>query len=135
MTTGDAADRSPCAATAQHGGRCGSWALPGSAYCVAHDPARARDQRAARAKGGAAASKLRAIRGQRARLDTPASLAGFLAGLVHRIVEGELTPDVGRVAIYGLATLRQVLETGELEKRLAALEQAVAAKGQTRRIG
>jgi len=75
--------------------------------------------------GGAKASKLRALRARRPRLDTVGALVAFTAGVIGDVLEGRIGVDVGRTAIYGLSLQRQLLETAalaQIEGRLNALE-------------
>lgn len=123
------AGASGCLATTKRGDPCRSRPLPGGAYCAFHAPDLAERRAAARSAGAVKSNKLRSIRGQRARLDSPTALARFLGGIIHDVVEGRLDPDVGRVAIYGSAVLRQTLEASEIEKRLAALEAIAPQNG------
>jgi hypothetical protein len=80
--------------------------------------------RQARSRGATNANKVRALEGRRSKLDTPAALVRFVATLVQDVVGGTVEPDVARVALYGCAIQRQLLETSDLEARLAALEAA-----------
>ena len=118
-----------CEAVTQRGTPCRSFALAGRPWCMAHDPERASTVRTARAKGGATASKLRMLRSRRAKLDTVAALVGFTAGIIHDVVEHVLPYETGRVVLYGVSIQRQLLETGDLERRLAALEEQARAAG------
>jgi len=96
-----------------------------------HDPAHADAVRAGRARGGAAASKLRALQGRRSKLDTPAALLRFCATVVYDVVEHRLEPDCARVALYGLSIQKSLLEVADIEGRLRALE-AQASTGRQR---
>lgn len=122
-----------CVATTQRGVPCQSFAAHGTDYCVAHDPNRVEAMQAARSRGATTANKLRALEGRRERLDTPAALVKFVGTLVQDVVGGAVEPDVARVALYGCSIQRQLLETTDLEARLAALEEA--AEQPTRRAG
>ena len=122
---GVGAGGSGCRAQTKRGQPCAGFALTGGEHCLSHDPERAGALREARAKGGAAASKLRAIRGRRSRLDTVPALVGFTAGVIHDALEGRLTPDVARTVLYGLGLQRQLVESSDLERRIAALEARV----------
>ena len=115
-----------CAATTQRGTACRGIVPLGRSYCLVHDPERAVAVREARAKGGAAASKLRALKARRPRLDTAAGLIRFNAGVIADTLEGRLLPDVARAVLYGMSIQRQLVEAGDLEKRLAALEEQAA---------
>jgi hypothetical protein len=81
--------------------------------------------RAARAKGGAAASKVRALKSRRPKLDNPEGLVGFTGGVILDVHQGRLGPDAARVVLYGVSIARQLLETRDIESRLEALEAAL----------
>jgi hypothetical protein len=85
---------------------------------------------AARARGGAAASKLRALQGRRPRLDQPQALARYCSGIILDVADHRLDVDTGRCVLYGLGIMRQLLEVANLDARLAALEaQLSTGKG------
>lgn len=115
-----------CQAATKHGAPCAAFALPGRPWCITHDPERQADVRAARSRGGATASKLRALEGRRARLETPAQLLRFTGKLIHDVVDGVLDPKVAGTAFYGISIARQladVTERAAVADRLAALER------------
>ena len=120
---GGAAERSGCAATTVRGTPCGGFVLPDSGYCFAHDPARRAELLESRAKGAVASNTLRSIRGKRTKLDNAAGLVKFTDTLIHDTLDGTVEKDVARVVLYGVSIQRQLVETGDLEKRIAALEQ------------
>ena len=111
-----------CAATTQRGTACRGIVPLGLSYCLVHDPERAEAVREARARGGATATKLRALKARRPRLDTAAGLIRFNAGVIADTLEGRLLPDVARAVLYGMSIQRQLVEAGDLEQRIAALE-------------
>jgi hypothetical protein len=117
--------RRPCTATTTQGRACRAFAPDGGDLCRVHDPSRAEEVQAARSKGG----KLCALRGRRLKLESPSTLAKFLSTLAQDCLTGTVEPDVTRAVVYTCATLRQVVETSELEKRLASLEQRLAEGG------
>jgi hypothetical protein len=125
--------QSGCRAQTKLGRPCAAFALTGGGYCWNHDPERAGDVRQARAKGGAAASKLRALRGRRSKLDTVPALVAFTAGVIQDTLVGGLAPDVARVVLYGLSIQRQLVEAGDLDRRLSELEAQLGAEGPERR--
>jgi hypothetical protein len=100
---GESVDRPLCGVLTEHGGPC------------------------PRSKGG----KLRSIVGRRSKLASAEQVLTFNADVVHRVMSGELAVDVARCAIYGLSLQRQLIESSDLEQRLAALE---AMAGQQRRV-
>lgn len=101
---------------------CQAFALENT-LCYMHDPGRATERTEARARGGHVSSKLRLLRGKQARLDTPAQLITFVAGVVHSVVTGEMMPDTARAALYGVSIARQLIESSDMENRLRALEE------------
>lgn len=117
-----------CKGMTARGEPCKGFALPGSDYCLSHDPAHQEALRASRAKGGANASKLRALRGKRAKLDTLPALVKFTAGVIQDVLGLSLPVDVGRCVLYGLSIQRDLVETSDLEARVVALEQGMAAR-------
>lgn len=134
MTPGGEAGQSRCQATAKHGGACGSFALPGRPWCIAHDPDRLEQRTAARAKGGAVASKLRMLRGRRARLDTVAGLVPFTASLLHDVLEGRVSTDIGRTVFYGLSIQVKHIELAQVIPRLQQLEARIEERASPRRF-
>ena len=112
-----------CQARTKRGVACQSFALPGSAYCFMHDPEQRVARATALAKGGAQASKLRAIKGRRSKLATASELVAFTAGVIHDVMEGRLETDTARVVLYGVSIQRQLVEVADLERRLTVLEE------------
>ena len=126
-------ERSPCTATIKSGAQCRAFAPEGRVFCMTHDPERQGAIQEARAKGGAKASKLRALQGRRSRLSTARELIVFTASTIHDTLDGRLPVDVARCVFYGISIQRALIESGDLEKRLAALEQTVNEGRQPRR--
>ena len=122
-----AAAQLQCTATTKMGAPCRSFVPAGQTLCLAHDPDRQSAVREARAKGGAKASKIRAIRGRRSRLATAGELLKFTAGVIQETHEGAIAPDVARAVLYGISIQRQLVEASDLEKRLAELEGRVTS--------
>lgn len=122
-TAGHSGPKPPCTALTQQGAACRAFALPGGGRCAVHEPLRAERVRAARAKGG----QVKALRGRRARLDTVQSLVRFTGTLIQDALAGALAADVARTALYGISIQRQLVESSDLERRLAALEERLAA--------
>jgi predicted acylesterase/phospholipase RssA len=124
-----------CSGIKADGTRCKAQAIRGSAYCVGHDPEQAEARRLRASKGGR--------RGGRGRPVTElASLRDENARIRHRLLEGELLPNVAAVAIQSLncdiravATTLKAKEQEELIERLESLEQALEHQKETRRYG
>jgi len=96
---------------------------------------RAEEMAAARSRGATKANKLRALAGRRPTLTNGRALTRFASDVVQDVLSGKVAPDIGRVVLYGCATLRQLVETSELEKRLEALEAHLPPNGAQKRIG
>jgi hypothetical protein len=120
--------RPVCIAARNDGGACRAQALPGDRWCWCHHPDRQEQAAEARARGRAKVNTLRALKGRRVRLERTGQLARWLSDLIVDVLEGKTPPDIGRTCMYGASVLRQVVETAELERRLAALEQAAAGR-------
>jgi hypothetical protein len=121
-----------CGAQTKRGVPCRSFALPNGQFCLSHDPDRQGTVREARARGGAAASKLRALQGRRAKLESPTALVRFTGKLIQDVLDQTTAVDVGRAVLYGISIQRQLVESGDLEKRLSALEARLEGTGTKR---
>jgi hypothetical protein len=110
-----------CEATCKNGQPCHVSALPGSAYCFAHDPDRAAIREEARKRGGHNSGKGARLR----RLVPPRLVPVFdiLESSLREVHDGGLEP--GRANAMGnlARALVAVLTAGELEERLRAVEQ------------
>ena len=122
-----------CAGVTKQGERCRAFALPGSTYCLTHDPARADEVAAARSRGGIVATKLRALQGRRRRLESAGALTRFMGGLIQDLLDGRVDPDVARAATYAVSVQRQLIEAADHEKRLAELERRYQQAGRPAR--
>jgi hypothetical protein len=123
--------RPRCEAQTKQGRQCHAFALPGRPWCFTHDPEKASERRAARQAGAKKAGELRKARGRRRKLDSAAGLIAYVSDIVQRVERAEMAPDVGRCVLYGVSIQRQLVETGDLEQRLAALEAQQGAGGKT----
>jgi len=121
--------RALCEAMRKDGTSCRAVTLPTSTWCWTHHPERQDIAAAARRSGRVKANRLIALRGKRSKLSTVPELVRFVATLVHRVIDGELTPDVARVALYGLHLQKSLVELSDLERRLTALEAAAVETG------
>jgi hypothetical protein len=116
-----------CAGTRKDGAACRAAALPGRAYCLAHDPARQAALRASRERGGR--GKAAAARAQKL---VPATLRPVLDGLLDvfdEVKAGTLDPKVGTALGSIASAIVKVYSVGALEERLQALEQAQQGQG------
>jgi hypothetical protein len=124
-----------CRAQTKAGVSCKAPALPGRETCLSHTPELAATIHAARMRGGTAAARVRVLQGKRRRLEKPAELAKFLSALCEDTLAGHVDASVARSVAYVAQVLRGVVETAEIDKRLAALEATLAQRQQPRRFG
>ena len=121
--------RPSCAQPMPDGRRCRAPVLRDGRFCFWHEPGKAEEAQEARRLGGLRRGRERTL-----------AVAYDLAGLgsveaIRRILEIALFDVLGlensigraRVLIAGALAAAKLLETGELEERLAALEAAVRA--------
>ena len=98
-----------------------------------HAPEVAEERRAARSKGGYAATRSRVLAGDTPplSLDSPAAVRQALEDTIQSIRTGQLAPNVGHAVLHGINVSLKLAEL-ELSARLADLERQIAA--QRRRI-
>jgi|SRR5215211_6613670 len=119
-----------CSGITKAGGRCRGRALPGSAYCIAHDPARVVELAEYRRQGGKAKSNAARARREieRAAL-TPNELQGILGVTIKAVLAGAKPPGIGQAVAALARAAMSVREQSEIETRLAALEEATGQSG------
>jgi hypothetical protein len=124
-----------CTAIKKDGSRCSKEAEPGGALCWSHDPANEEERRRIAARGGKASTAVLAERRGPAAQEIR-ELKDELRTLARDVKEGEVPPPVGTALNQIYNTLlramdqeRRTRETGELEERLAALEERAMRKG------
>lgn len=122
-----------CTGTRRDGQPCAAPRLPESTFCFAHDPANAERARAARAKGGANASKARSLKRRRHDLKTADGVMCFGEELIWKTYEGKISPDIARTLGYLMTGQRESVKECDLEQRLEAIEQRLASQGDDRR--
>lgn len=120
-----------CGAITRGGARCTQSVSAGLAYCHHHDPARADERRRAASRAGKSkpSRELVGIKRQLQELTD-----GVLSGGVER-ADAAVCGQLLNVKLRALEVERKVLETQELEERLAALEQSQEQGGGNRRWG
>jgi hypothetical protein len=117
-----------CTAIKAEGGRCKNLAATGSDYCPAHDPARADARKRSASKGGRS-------KGGGAELK---ELKREVRAVIGGVLNGQVEKGSGSVALQGFNVLirateqeRKLLETQELEERIAALEETANKGGRS----
>ena len=119
-----------CSATNRRGQPCQAWA-GASGYCFAHDPERTAAHSKASAKGGRKASKLRGLPAAKVR-----SVSDLLP-LLSRLIDDVLVNEYGavkraRTVAHLARCYANIVMTGELEQRVAAIERALARRSDSK---
>jgi hypothetical protein len=113
-----------CNGTNRAGERCNGKALPGSDYCIAHDPAKVVAITEARRKGGAARSnRARARREMVNAALSPGELQGLIAVTLKAVLSESKSPGIGQAVASLARAAVAVREATELEERLTRLEE------------
>jgi hypothetical protein len=127
-----------CTAITRDGSRCRGTPLPGKVFCFAHDPDLAGTRAAAAAAGGR--NKANRARARKRVLAAGLSLDevdGALCQALLDVLDGTIEPGVATAAATVARSITAVRQAGEIEQRIAALEQAagVASDAGLRRLG
>jgi hypothetical protein len=124
-----------CIAIKKDGSHCSKEAEPGSTLCWSHDPANEEERRRIASRGGRASTAVLAERRGPVAQEIR-ELKDELRALARNVKEGEVPPPVGTALNQIYNTLlramdqeRRIKETGELEARLAKLEERAMRKG------
>jgi hypothetical protein len=115
-----------CESLKRDGTRCGAPALAGSARCYFHDPAKAEERQQARRRGAKTRNRKPPPPTHDLTLGTVTDVAKALAKVINEVRRGTLEPKVGNSIAALVSQLLAALKGGELEQRLAALEQRLA---------
>lgn len=114
-----------CAAEKPDGTRCRAHTLPGKSRCVFHDPASAQKTAAGRRQGGVTRSQPAATL-SRDEPDLPLStvhdVVAALSKTINQVRTGQLAVGVGNCIGCLAGVLLKAMESGDLEQRIAALE-------------
>jgi hypothetical protein len=118
-----------CSTIKPDGSRCRAGALPGKPFCVFHDPSLSDRRAEGRRKGGEnrRAPVLPADSPDHS-LTSVADVVALLGQTINQVRRGELDPRVGNTVGYLGSVLLRALDMGELERRLAALEDRLATR-------
>jgi len=114
---------SQCAHLRPNGSRCRAKHINSSTYCFFHDPAKAEARKECAERGGKA--KLRdGLEGwQNSRINDARDVRRLLARCINSTAAGRMHPRVANAIAVLSSTYLRALESGELEKRLTAIER------------
>lgn len=121
MTPPTPTSKQVCTATRADGAPCRAYARAGRPFCTMHDPEHAAAMRAARVAGGEARSK--PAPAAPVKLGSIAEQLAALEETIDRVRRGEESVGVARLVLYGISLARPLVELGDFEKRIAALEE------------
>ena len=123
--------RPTCSQTRRDGSRCRAAALPGKNCCTFHDPALAARRAAGRRRGG---ETTRSRHAAAALPDAPevvfksmADVTALLATTATQVRRGQVDCKVGNCLAYIAATALKAIQQGDVEQRLARIEERLAA--------
>lgn len=119
-----------CAGRQRDGRPCGGWPIRGEAFCLWHSPEHEDEAAEARRLGGLRRKRERAVAGVY-ELEGLASIPA-LRRLLEVVAVDTLSLDNGiarsRALIALVGTAAKLIEVGELEARINALESALAER-------
>jgi len=115
-----------CRQSMPDGRSCRAPLLRDGSYCFWHEPAKAEEAQEARRLGGLRRSRERTLAGayDLSSLDSIAAIRRIVEIALFDVVGLENSIARARVLIAGALAAAKLIETGELEARLAALEAA-----------
>lgn len=117
-----------CKATRRDGQPCRAPAGYNSEYCFMHSPERAQEAQEARRAGGR--NQAKPTPAEPANLRTIDDQIGAIEETIDRVRRGDEPVNVARLVLYGISLARPLVELGEIEARLQALEEGrVAGSG------
>ncbi len=111
-----------CTGTNARGRACMAWAVPGRAFCIAHDDDPAHQQLAQYARRMGGFARARPVPALPADLATPTALRRALEETINRLRRGDESAEIARVVIAAVAAVRPIVELEHIAARLDALE-------------
>ncbi len=126
LNTPTPATRQTCAALNAAGEPCKAGVKHDALYCFQHDPDRALEVAAARAKGGKNHSKPKPA--PPIDLSTPELQRLAIQETISRVRRGDESLNIGRFVVYAVSLARPILELEGITERIAALEARIGEK-------
>ena len=120
-----------CQAKRADGEPCGGFAIAGSDLCFAHDPGVSERRQDARRRGGVNAHSAATLPYRRLRLRKPQDVLSLLREAAEAVRCGRLDVRVANCLAYLRQVSLRAMEAGELDERVAALEEAAAKQQET----
>jgi hypothetical protein len=122
-----------CGATKPDGSNCRTAALPGSVFCLFHDPSRADERREAKARGGRQ-NHLRTLQASvpDVRVKDRADAIALLSETINQVRKGQIDPKVANCVGFLANILMKAIEGAQVDARIEQLETTV--KGHTSEV-
>jgi hypothetical protein len=123
-----------CHFKTKSGKRCKAWSMSGSRFCFFHDPKRKTQRSEAQKRGGQYKSR-RSLPPSTpdAIIDSAADIVRLLGTTISQTRRGEIDTRIATCIGYLCSTILRAREQGELEERLAKLEQQLEFKSEESR--
>jgi hypothetical protein len=109
-----------CQAERANGQPCRAYAMSGVQWCYLHSPERAQEAQEARVAGGYARNK--PAPAEPVSLRTIDDQIAAIEQTIDRVRAGNEGVNVARLVLYGISLARPLVELGEIEERIRALE-------------
>ena len=117
----------PCKALNRRGGPCGAPPLSASRFCFTHAPEKAAERALARRKGGLAVHGLSDGPTPDVRLEAVGDVLALLETAAAELLTRKAGVTKSRALAYVAGVTLRALEVGQLEERVAALEELARA--------
>ena len=116
------------------GTQCRGRALPDRPHCAFHDVSTREAQAAGRRAGGRKRCQPAAVLspGPDVPLATVPDVTAFLGRIANRTARGELDAKASNATVYALSVLLRSFSQGDIEQRLAAIEEQLRATKENR---
>ena len=129
---GGARSEERCPGKTKSGRPCRAAVLPGSRFCLSHDPSRRAALAESRRRGGRTmaarlAAKVLPAGSPNPALDGSRDVVVYVSATIGRVERGEVDPRVGNCIAVLLACLQRALNQVEVLERIGKIEAAVAA--------
>jgi hypothetical protein len=121
--------KTSCKAMKPDGKPCQAAALPGSGFCFFHDPAKAKERRAARSFGGSQ-NRMKTLANNEpdVKIEDCRGVVSLISETINQVRRGQIDPRIANAIGYLSTVLLKAVETGEMEGRLIELESLVKAR-------
>jgi hypothetical protein len=121
-----------CGATNRDGSSCRAAALPGSLFCLFHDPSRSDERREAQARGGRQNHmKTLDVSAPDVSVKNRTDAIALLSETINQVRKGQIDPRVANCVCFLTNTLIKTIDDAQLDARIEQLEAAVKVRTQT----